>query len=191
MGAAVKGVQDAVLGRKDPGSPAQQINIASPEAQRLSTQAMQGYGDLLNQDTSQLAANQTQQMMGQARQGAADQEMQAKQMVAQRGLGNTSLGLNAILNTKQDLGRQLGAIQANQPLLQNQLRMQNLQAAGGGISQLMGAQNAGQIYQPAVASRGRQGGLAPLLGAGLGASMGGPAGAQIGAGLGQYATQIG
>lgn len=155
---------DTFFGKEDPGQAASLVNVNSPEAQRLSSQAMGKYGDYLNQDTNQMAANQTAQLENQARQNAADSEMQAKQAVAQRGLGNTSLGLNAIINTHQNLNKDIGAIRANQPMLANQMGQQNLNFAAGGIGNLMGQQNNGMIYNKAVASQGRlPGGIAPLL----------------------------
>lgn len=155
---------DTLFGKEDPGQAASVVNVNSPEAQKFTTQAMNKFGEYLNKDPNQIAENQTVLQENQARQNALDQEMQAKQAVAQRGLGNTSLGLNAVLNSKQDLNKQIGAIRANQPMLANQLGQQNLNFAAGGIGNLMGAQNQGIIYNKAVASQGRlPGGIAPIL----------------------------
>ncbi len=184
-GALGVNVGDQLMG--GPGTPAQQLNMNSAAGQAASnaalgqTQGMMGkYQDLMNQDTSQLAANQTQQEMNQARQNSQDSSMRAQQEVAKRGLGGSSLGLSAILGGQQQLGNQLGSIQANEPMLARQMQMQNYQAAGtgmaqanGGISGLLNAQNSGNIYQKQGApTTGLLGSMMPAMGQGLGNAAG-------------------
>lgn len=187
----INGIGDAILGKKDPGQAAQNLDFRTDQEKALQGSLYGQYGNILNEDTSKLAANQTANLENQARSNAEDQTREAQKMVAQRGLGNTSLGLNAILNQKSNLGNQIGAIHANQPMLENQMRKDNLNFASNGINSTLNSRMNAFAYQPAVASKGRQGGLAPLLGGAAGAYFGGPAGAQVGMGLGQAATQIG
>jgi hypothetical protein len=183
-------IDSTLLGEKDPGTSDQVVDFASKQGRDLQEQSLGKYGEFLNQDTKQLAANQIAQQSNQARANVEDQQRKAQQMVAQRGLGSSSIGVNAILNQGANLGNQLGAIQASQPALENQMRQQNLNFATGGINQILGEQGQSKVLKLGQASKGRQGGLAPLIGAGAGAYMGGPAGAQAGLGIGQAATQL-
>ena len=182
---------DGLLGKKDPGTPDEVIDLADPNGRALQSRALNEYGQFLNQDTKQLAANQTQLQANQIRQNAEDGTMQAQKMVAQRGLGNSSVGLNAILNQKAGVADKLGANTAAEIGLANQMKQQNLNFATGGINQILGEQGQSKIFKQGQASQGRQGGLAPLIGGAVGAYVGGPAGAKVGMGLGQAATQIG
>lgn len=182
--------EDLLLGKKDPGTPDEVIDLASKQGRELQEGALGKFGDVLNQDTSQLARNQTALLEKQAVAGSQDQERLARQMVAQRGLGSSSVGLNAILNQRAGVTDKLGAIRANQPMLQNQMQQQNLGFATQGINSILGEQGQSKVLKLGQASKGRQGGLMPLIGGAAGAYFGGPAGAQVGMGLGQAATQL-
>ena len=182
-------IGDALAGKQDPGVAAQQINTLSPQAQTASSNMIGKFDNMANQDFGQMASNQTQANMNAARQASADTGMKAQQMVAQRGLGGSSLGLSAILGGQQNLNDQLGQIQANQPMLQNQMTRENLQASGQGMQGMIGAQNQGQIYQQAQASKGRQGGLMGAVGGVIGGIYGGPMGASAGMGIGNALSQ--
>lgn len=190
MGKAIKsvvgGTKDLVLGKKDPGVQAQQINMLSPEAQRASNLALGQYEGLLR-DPSKGVDAQIAAQEDAARAAAEDRQRMAKQMIAQRGLGNTSFGLNQILGANTGLANQIGAIRAQRPLLERE----NLQAATQGLSSIIGAQTGGQVYNQGRESMGRRGGLAPLLGLGAGYAIGGVGGAQVGMGAGQALTQLG
>jgi len=169
--------KDLLFGEKQAGEAGGYTQL-TPEQQAL----MDKYSALAKQDTTQIATNMANQQEAQLRQNVADQQMRASQMVAQRGLGNSSVGLNAVLGQSGQLANQIGAVRANQPLAARQLGMENLETARTGINALLGTRD----YKQGVAG-GRKGGLAPLVGAGIGAMYGGPAGAQAGMGVGQAA----
>lgn len=173
-----------LMGEKSAATPNEVIDMASPQGRAFQEQALGQYGKILGEDT---VANQIASQQDAARQAFQDRTMQAQQAVAQRGLGGTSLGLNAILGQSGQLANQLGAIQASAP----ELRKQNLNFATGGINQILGEQGQSRVLKMGQAAGPRTGGLAPLIGAGLGGIFGGPAGAQIGSSAGQYATQMG
>jgi len=180
-----------LMGEKSAATPNEVIDMASPQGRAFQEQALGQYGKFLGEDVSGLARAQSANLENMARSGAADQEMRARQMVAQRGLGGTSLGLNAILGQSAQLGNQIGAIRAQSPELERQMRQQNLNFATGGINQILGEQGQSRVLKMGQAAGPRTGGLAPLIGAGLGGLLGGPAGAGIGMSAGQYATQMG
>lgn len=185
------GIGDAILGKKDPGTSDEVIDLADPYGRSLQNTALGEYGKYLNQDAGGMARTQTDNLNRQVRQDAEDQTRLAKQMVAQRGLGRSSLGLSAILGQSAGVGEKIGINNANEGLLKNQIGQQNLNFATGGINQILGEQGTSKIFKQGQASQGRQGGLAPLIGTAAGAYFGGPAGAKVGAGIGQAATQIG
>jgi hypothetical protein len=209
MGGIVKGVGNAVgglvggagnllLGKKDPGQAAQTIDMATPEQKAGQAGLMGKFQGIANQDYGQMAQNQTNQAEAQAIQNSKDMTNRAQQMVAQRGLGNTSMGMNEILGQQQNLGNEIGGIRSQRLGLQNQLQQQGLGFAAKGMSDIWNTQQAGKIYQPGVASKGRQGGLMPIIGGVAGGVLGsvaGPmgtaAGAQAGMGLGNMFTQLG
>lgn len=187
----LKDPSNLLKGKKDPGTPDEVIDLADPAGRSLQSQAIGQYGDFLNKDVGQMARNQSALLEKQAKTGADDQERLARQMVTQRGLGNSSVGLNAILNQKRDLGDKLGSIRANQPMLENQMKQQNLTFATGGINSILNEQGQSKVLKMGQESKGRQGGLLPILMGGAGAYMGGPGGAQAGYGMGQAMTQMG
>lgn len=180
---------NVLKGKKDPGQAAVTTNFNSAQGTAAQNQLIDKFSTMGNQDFSGMANAQTAQQENQARQNVADQTMKAQQMVAQRGLGNTSMGLSAMLGQGQSLGNEIGQIRANRPMLENQMKMQNLNAASQGINSILGQQAGAMTYTPAVASKGRQGGLMGIAGAGIGAMMGGPAGAQVGMGMGNALSQ--
>lgn len=184
-------MSDIILGKKDPGTAAQNLDFRSDAEKAAQSQALGQYSMFLNQDAGAQADAQIQSQQKQIRQNADDMTRVAQQEVAKRGLGGTSLGLGAILGQKANMGERLGDIQASRPMLENQIKRGNLEFASNGINSLLNSRMNAFAYQPAQASKGRQGGLAPLIGAAAGAYLGGPAGAQAGMGIGQMATQIG
>lgn len=196
MGGIIKGVGDLVLGKKDPGQAAQTIDMNSAAQNATQNKLMGQFEGMANQDFSAIAQNQIAQQESQARQNVQDQEARARQMVAQRGLGNTSIGMNAILGQGKSLGSDIAKIRAGQPGLEQQLRSQNLSASSQGINAILGQQQGAKIYQPGVASQGRGGGLLSLgLGA-LGTVGGGSipgmgaAGGKLGMGMGKEIANI-
>lgn len=175
---------DMLLGQKDPGVAAQTIDLASPEGRDLQSKLLKEYGKTIGQG----ADAEVSAMEAQARQNVADQERRAAQLVAQRGMGGTASGINAILNQKKGLNDQIAAIRAQAP----GLARQNLNFATSGINQILGEQGSSKIYSAGTPSQGRTGGLAPLLGgaAGLYASGGNPQAGMAGMQAGQLLTKM-
>lgn len=167
---------DSLLGERTPGTPDEVIDMADPLGREHQRTAIGKFGEMLNQDVGQLSRIQTGQLEKQAMAGANDQERLAKQMVAQRGLGNSSVGLNAILNQKADLGNKIGSIRANQPMLENQMKQQNLQFASGGINQILNEQGQSKVLKMGQQAQGRSGGIVGALMPVAGSVLGGVAG---------------
>jgi hypothetical protein len=182
-GGAFGGLKDAILGKKDPGTPDEVIDLGSAQGRALQEKALGQYGEILNGGVQNQMAAQERQV----RTGAEDQARKAQELVSQRGLGNSSVGIGAILNAHRDLGDKVGAIRASEPMF----KLQNLQNVTQGVNSIMNEQGQSKIFKLGQQGGQRKGGLAPLLGAGAGAYFGGPQGAQAGASMGQMLTQMG
>lgn len=170
------GLMDVAFGKKTPGTPDEVIDMASPTGRALQETALGKYGEVMNQDVGQLANLQIDNQSRLARAGADDQERMAKQMVAQRGLGGTSLGLNAILGQKANLGNKLNDISGQRPMLENQMRQQNLGFASSGINQILNEQGQSKVLKMGQQAQGRSGGLVAAALPVAGQVLGGMAG---------------
>lgn len=184
QGYGIGGISDMILGKKDKG-----VKDSFVPLDPLQRKALGKFGSLLDRNTDGMANEMVARQENQIRQNAADTERQAKQLTAQRGLGNSSVGLNAIINSTRNMGDQIGATRAQLPGLKYNLETQNLNTASSGIQNILN----NRIFKQGREGGGRTGGLAPLIGMGLGAyaTGGSPAGAQIGSGLGSALTQMG
>lgn len=180
-GAGSDGIKNLLLGKKDPGA-----KDGYAELDPLQRVALGKYGEALNQNTDQLAKNAVAKQENLIRGGAQDAERKASQLIAQRGLGNSSVGMNALINSTKDMGDKLSATRAGLPQLQYDMKMNNLDRAAGGITNILSSRD--KVYGRAA---GRVGGLAPLIGMGIGGAFGGLGGAQIGGGVGSALTQVG
>lgn len=114
------------------------------------------------------------------RTASQDATNRTRQLIAQRGIGNSSIGLGQQVNQERDLNQKLAMNSASgmerlRGLLNDQMQTGN---------QLMAPKMAQGPVQMADVKK-RSGGMAALVGAGLGYAAGGSAGAQIGAGIGQ------
>lgn len=192
IGAGIIGKKagDILLGKKDPGTPDQVIDLGDPTGREFQRQLISKYGEGINKDTSALARLQTTQQESQALQNLQDQQRKLDQAVAQRGLGRSSVGLSQALGAQQGAQEKIAAIRANEPMLAEQMRQQNLNFATSGINQILNEQGQSKIFKMGREGGQRTGGLAPLVGAGLGAYFGGAQGAQAGMGIGNALTQV-
>lgn len=172
----IGGAKDLLLGKKDPGTKDRYMPL-DPSQKK----AMGQYKEMLDQ-TGRMADFEGAQMENQIRSNAMDVGRKATDMVAQRGLGNSSVGLSAILNSTRDMGDRIATTRAALP----GMRLDKLNNVSGGINSIL---NSRTFIQGREA--GRKGGLAPLIGAGVGGYMGGASGAQAGYGAGQALTQMG
>lgn len=180
-----KSLTDTVLGKKSEATPDEVIDLASPQGRLLQEQLLSEYGGMLGQDgvSAQISAQEAQ-----ARQLAKDQEMRARQLIAQRGMGRTASGIGSILGQQRNLGEQISAIRAQAP----QLQREQLGFLTSGINQILSEQGQSKALKMGQQGGVRRGGFAPLLGAAVGGILGkSPQAAQVGMGVGQSATQLG
>lgn len=149
---------DTLFGKQVPNQGASIVNTNSAAGMQASNNALNAMNDNIS-NVGSITNDAITAQENQARQGAADQAMKAQDLVAQHGLGDSSLGLGTVLNQSKGLGDQIGQIRAGKDMLQSNL----LNNYSSGISGLMNAQNGGMIYNKAVQGGYRQGGvLAPI-----------------------------
>lgn len=175
------GVKDAVFGKKDPGVK-DKFTELHPEQQH----ALNDYAGLRRTNTDNLAESSVAMEENGLRASSKDAEMQAHDLVAQRGLGNSSVGLNAILSQTRNLGDQIAAARARLPLMKYDLKTQNLNNATRGIQDILNS----RTFIQGRESTGRGGGLLGVAMTGAGAYYGGPGGAQAGAGMGKSIANL-
>ncbi len=178
---ASKALREAQLGRR-----LRQMKFADREFRRA--------GRL---DPKAMAEKQTKLLLGQAGMGAqaerADSQRRIQQMMAQRGLGGSSIGIGASLGAQRDIDRNVRSQRAR--ALAGQLGLED-QLRKSRMGEILGAQQAflntgrdrviGHIQGPQRIA-GKQG-IAGILGAAAGGVLGGPQGAmtgyQVGSGIG-------
>ena len=165
-------VTDVTFGAETAATPDQLIDLGSKQGRGLQEQLLTKYGEGINNDTSKIAGSQIAAQENQARQNADDQANLARQLVNQRGLGGTAGGISQLLGGQQGLQNQLGAIRAQAPQLQEQLRRQNLDYASQGINQTLAEQGQSKIFAQGTAAQPRNGGILQGLSGGLGSALG-------------------
>ena len=218
MGGAVKkaskftllgGGKDLLFGKKDPGvadrflglDPSLRKTVEAGRAQQQEQLKLLGAERerlLAGPGAGALARLTAGKQERQARAGAEDVKRRSQALVAQRGLGGSSIGLRSLLGADRAAGERIGAIRASTPLLQQQFQAQRLGQIGqigSGIRGVLGTPGAQRAFVQGRESRGRGGGLVGLAstvgGAALGAKFGRPgAGAQAGAGFGQSLANL-
>jgi hypothetical protein len=144
------------------------------------------YNTMMDTDTDALARSSINEQEKQIRSNTEDMERKAGQMVNQRGLGSTSVGLNAILNTSRNTADKISDTRAKLPGLQYDMKMSNLNNSTNGINSILNT----RLFKQGTPAGAKQGGLLPILGMGLGAAYGGPAGAGMGYGAGNALNQM-
>jgi hypothetical protein len=179
IGSTLGGAKDLIFGGKDPG-----VKDRFTPLDPLQRKALDKYGSLLGESPEKMAGTLVENQEKQIRATAGDSARKAQELVAQRGLGSSSVGLNAILGASRDMGDKLGAARAQLPLLAHDLKINNLNSASRGIQDILGS----RAFIQGTPSTGRSGGL---LGIGLGAAAaygaarsGGDPGAGFQAGMG-------
>lgn len=172
---------DLLLGKKDPGTRDSYVPLDP-----LQEKALGKYGTMMDQDMGAIAENAIAGQEKQIHAGAQDLERKATGLVAQRGLGASSVGLNSIINTTRNTQDQIADTRAKLPGLKYDMQASNLNSATNGINGILNT----RIFKQGQAGGPRQGGLLPVLGGGLGAAFGGPAGAGVGMSMGNAITQM-
>jgi hypothetical protein len=182
------GLSDLLKGKektyhKDPL--ANDINAAGKQGLGYLKQGGENLSAVYNEDPSGVVNSQIAQENRMMRGAAQDAINRTRQLVAQRGMSNSSIGLGQEVNQQRQLSNQLGMNQASGIQRLRDMKIENgqgLMNTGTGLFQtkIQGNQN----LQMQDIKR-RQGGLAPLVGAAIGGYLGGPGGAQVGMGAGQ------
>lgn len=201
-------IGDALLGKKDEGTPDRTIGLDPSlakvvEAGRPQQERALGIlGGQLNKfnsmDTKGLAGIMAGQQENLIRAQGKDQVRMANDMVARRGLGGSSLGLRAALGADKDISNKINEVRANRPIQEMQLDQQKLagiNTATGGINSILGtpgAQTTMVMGQQGTGMRsgGILGAAMPIAGGILGGVYGGPQGAAAGMNVGQGASNI-
>lgn len=187
-------LSDLLLGKKSEGVAGgySSLDPAQQEAYDLYRGELGNIRKTNPEALANLQVNQAEKMI---RSGAEDQERNAATMIAQRGLGKSSVGINALLGARRDLNDRILANRATAPQVQQQfenLKLDRLGALSGGINNILGT----RFYTQPEAGGIRGGGL---LGLGLGAagaygaykSGGNPvAGFQAGQGIGRSVSNF-
>lgn len=165
LGGTLGGALGMVDGKSEKGS----YIAMDPSLGRVTEAARAGqetaigkFKDIMGQDGGQIADSMISQQERQARSLAGDVERQASQLTAQRGLGNSSVGLNAILNARRGLGDQISDIRTQRPGLARAFNLENVNTATQGLNSILGSQGAQRTFQQGY--RGEKGSALPVLG---------------------------
>lgn len=191
LGGSGANVKDFLLGKKKGGFSADEIagEIRRVQGKGILT-AEQGL-DKLNKAMEVDADSVVREQAARQQQGilssAQDARRRAQQMMAQRGLQNSSLGLSSDRSITQQAGAQNASLNAQLPgMIRNQriADAQTMQQGGlgtfGGLGGTAGVRFHGQEGSRSGGVLGVASALAPLAGTVAGGIFGGPMGAQMG-----------
>lgn len=181
-GSNVLGLGDLLRGEKEAGVPDKMIAL-DPSLRKATEEARKGQfqgAGLYNKELTRLEGvdpneiARLQQVKGEKALGAqsADEQRRAQQLVAQRGLNRSSVGLNAMINAGEGARDGVAELRSNQPLMQEQAALaktQSVNAATGGLNSILNAQGASRDYMQGKTGGARSGGLLGLLGGAAGA----------------------
>tara|TARA_R110000868_G_scaffold87034_5_gene243670 strand:+ start:8948 stop:9709 length:762 start_codon:yes stop_codon:yes gene_type:complete len=204
LGGSGANVKDFLLGKKKGGFSADEIAGEIRRVQGKGILTAEKGLEKLNKELETDGGDIVRQQIAQQQKGvltsAQDARRRAQQLMAQRGLKNTSLGLASDRSITQQAGSENASLQSQIPGLVRQQNLADanmLQQAGQGTFGNLGG-TAGIRFQGQEGSRsggllGVASALAPAAGAIAGGIFGGPAGAQmggaIGSGVGQATKQ--
>jgi hypothetical protein len=170
------------VNRKD--ALANDINASAKTGMGYMNSGASSLNALYNEDPSQIVNSQIGMENKLARGAADDATRRTQQLIAQRGMGTSSIGLGQEVNNRKNLMDRLSMNTASGISRLRDMRLSNAQ----------GQMNVGQALYGLKTQQGpiqmqttkyRTGGLAGLAGAAIGGYMGGAQGAQVGAGIGQ------
>lgn len=144
-------------------------------------------GKLLHAAYSQPTDNIVNQQIGMENKlirGAGEDSLRSTdQLVGQRGMGSSSIGLGIRNNVERSLAEKLAMNNASRDMRQRDMRIDALRGRMGAGEALMKPKlSQGPVQMNTV--KYRTGGLAGVIGGAAGAYFGGPAGAQAGLALG-------
>lgn len=193
-------LSDILLGKKQGGYSADAISgeIRNAQGQGIAS-AQKGLGEVnkvLDTPSENIVRQQSALQEKGILSSAQDARRRAQQLMAQRGLQNSSLGLSSDRSITQNQGAQLGAVRAalpgqirNQQIQDAQTRMSAGQGLFAGLGGSQGIRFQGQEGQRSGGLLGIAGSLAPVAGMIAGGMAGGPVGASIGGSLGSSVGQ--
>lgn len=195
LGGGGGAVKDFLLGKKKGGFSADEIagEIRRVQGKGILTaeQGLEKLNKAMETDADSIVREQAARQQTGILSAAQDARRRAQQMMAQRGLKNTSLGLASDRSITQSVGEQNAALQAQLPgMIRNQriADAQTLQQGGlgtfGGLGGSAGVRFHGQEGSRSGGVLGVASALAPLAGTVAGGIFGGPMGASMGGQLG-------
>lgn len=181
-GSNVLGLGDLLRGEKEAGVPDKMIAL-DPSLRKATEEARKGQfqgAGLYNKELTRLEGvdpneiARLQQVKGEKALGAqsADEQRRAQQLVAQRGLNRSSVGLNAMINAGEGARDNVAELKSNEGLMREKAALaksQSVNAATGGLNSILNAQGASRDYMQGKTGGARSGGLLGLLGGAAGA----------------------
>jgi len=194
--------KDTLFGKKDPGTPDSYLEL-DPSLRKVTEEGRGLQSDILGiskdeigrikgMNTDAMALNDLARQKKGISSMFEDQTRKAQELVAQRGLGNSSVGINAILGADRERAKSLNAANASLPMLKEQYagnRLSKLFGLSQNTNSILGTPGVQRTFVQGQASRGRMGGLfniaSTLGGAAIGGYVGGPQGAMAGMQAGQ------
>lgn len=195
LGGVAGGAKDFLLGKKKGGFSPDEISGEIRRVQGKGILSAEQGLDRLNKALEQDSDSVVRQQVAQQQQGivsaAQDARRRAQQLMAQRGLKNTSLGLASDRSITQSMGEQNAQLQSQIPGLIRAQRLsdaQTLQQAGlntfGGLGGSAGVRFQGQEGTRSGGLLGIASALAPIAGTIGGMVAAGPSGGAAGSGIG-------
>lgn len=188
-GSTFTGLGDVVRGKKDKGVPDKFLEL-DPSLRAIVEQGRRGQGQGLSlyskelERLGKLDPKKTAELMQtkgvKAIKGASeDEKRRAQQLVAQRGLNRSSIGLNTMLNADRRAGEKIAELKSNAPLMEEKARRDRMSSIGGattGINQVLASPGQQRDFIQGRTGGTRSGGLLGLLGGAAGAYAAGQAG---------------
>jgi hypothetical protein len=159
------------------------INAAGKSGIGYLTAGANRLNSAYNEDPSQVVNTQIGIENKLARAAASDATRRTQGLIAQRGLGSSSIGLGAEMGQRKSLMDTLAINNASGVSRIRDMQIQNGQGqidAGNSLWNIKASQGPVQMQT----TKSRQGGMAALIGGAAGAYFG-PEGAKVGMGLGQ------
>lgn len=173
-----------------------EVKVLNPNTLKTKNFAMDNYRDVfgqirgatnkLNSSSDDFLRAQINREKSAVNEASKDTKRQMKDLIARRGLNNSSIGLGQMNSLNKTRNEQISSIGATLGERERALKEQNLGRLGSllGFTQPGMSLNVERTIQQK--KKGGLGGLGGLAGAGIGGYFGGAAGAKVGAGLGSY-----
>lgn len=173
------------------------INAAGKSGLDMLRGGASALDDVYKRDPSEVVNSQIAMENKFARSAAEDAGRRTRELIAQRGMGSSSVGLGAEVNNRKNMMDQLSMNSASGISRLRDMELQNAQGRMNAGNSLFNTKLQGNQNLQMNSYSYRKGGMGKLLGTATGAALGGylggtagaKAGAQIGGGLGGYAQE--